>query len=95
MDISLNQGHRERIKRKVEAGLYGSTDEAIARALDLLDEFDEELAELRAKIQQGIEQLENGQYAEYTDETLHQLFEGVKRRGRERRKTHQSSNPTG
>ncbi|MSQ06881.1 MAG: hypothetical protein EXR54_05240 [Dehalococcoidia bacterium] len=61
----------------------------IAKALELLDESDEaldrELAEVRAKVQKGIEQLERGEYTVYTDETLHGLFDDVSRRGRERR----------
>jgi hypothetical protein len=60
----------------------------IAKALELLDESDEalarELAEVRAKVQEGIEQLGRGKCVEYTDETLHELFEDVKRRGRQR-----------
>ncbi|MGH2544805.1 MAG: ribbon-helix-helix domain-containing protein, partial [Ardenticatenaceae bacterium] len=91
MNIAINERDQERIRRKVEAGLYRSPDEAIARALELLDAHDEEFAELQSKVQKGIEELENGQFADYTDETLHELFEGVKRRGRQRRASRQST----
>ena len=35
-------------------------------------------------VRQGVKDLENGNYVEYTDDTLHELFEDIKRRGRER-----------
>ena len=55
-----------------------------AKALGLLDEHDESLAEemdgLRAKVQGGIEAFRNGDCAEYTSENLHELFDEVKHR---------------
>ncbi len=47
-----------------------------------LDGWTEET--LQAEIQEGIDDLERGQYAEYDDASLLQLFETVKKRGRER-----------
>lgn len=41
--------------------------------------------EVYAMVQEGVEALKNGDYVEYTDETLHELFDDIKRRGRERR----------
>ena len=35
-------------------------------------------------VREGVEALQNGDYVEYTDETLHELFDDIKRRGRER-----------
>ena len=40
--------------------------------------------ELRAEVQKGLDDLERGDYAEYDETTLHELFESVKARGRER-----------
>lgn len=40
--------------------------------------------EVYAMVREGVEALENGDYVEYTDETLHELFDDIKRRGRER-----------
>ena len=40
--------------------------------------------EAYAMVREGVEALENGDYVEYTDETLHELFDDIKRRGRER-----------
>ena len=40
--------------------------------------------EVYAKVREGVEALKNGDYVEYTDENLHEFFEDIKRRGRER-----------
>jgi prevent-host-death family protein len=40
------------------------------------------LAQLRDDLQVGINQLDRGEGASYTEETIHQLFEDVKQRGR-------------
>jgi predicted transcriptional regulator len=41
---------------------------------------------LRAELQEGIDDLACGQYTEYDDSSLPQLFEEIKKRGRERLK---------
>ena len=85
MAISIDQEHLDHIKRKVESGIYRSPDAVIAKALGLLDEHDESLAEevdgLRVKVQEGIEALRNGDSTEYTQETLSELFDEVTHRG--------------
>lgn len=57
----------------------------------LLDEHDESVSEevdgLRVEVQRGVEALRSGNYTEYTDETLRDLFDKVKSRGREQRAT--------
>ncbi len=91
MAISIDQEHLDHIKRKVESGIYRSPDAVIAKALGLLDEHDESLAEevdgLRVKVQEGIEALRNGDSTEYSQETLRELFDEVSRRRREQRVT--------
>ena len=86
MAISIDQEHLDHIKRKVESGIYRSPDAVIAKALGLLDEHDESLAEeldtLRPKVQGGIEALRNGDCTEYTSENLHELLDEVKHCGR-------------
>jgi putative addiction module CopG family antidote len=88
MNISISKELAERIERKVESGYYPSADAVIDKALELLDDHDQEL---RALIQEGIEALESGDYVEYTDENLHEFFEDVHRRGLERLKTRDES----
>ena len=45
--------------------------------------------EVYAKVREGVDALKNGDYVEYTDENLHEFFEDIKRRGRERRASKQ------
>jgi prevent-host-death family protein len=40
------------------------------------------LAQLRSDLQVGVDQLDRGEGTSYTEETMHQLFEDVKQRGR-------------
>ena len=95
MDISIDEQLWARIKQKVDSGLYPSADAVMAHALGLLEEREmadsdpaivAELADFRAKVMEGVEALNNGDYTEYTQETLGQLFEDIKREGRERHK---------
>ena len=74
MNISINQQNQELIRRKVESGNYGSPDEVLNTALRLLDERDKKLDSLRRDVRLGLDQLERGEYFEYSDETLDQLF---------------------
>lgn len=58
--------------------------------LDRLKEVEEELRlmkieTLRREVAVGIEQLNNGDFTEYDEESLPELFEDVKSRGRSRR----------
>ena len=88
MYISVRDQDVERIQQKVDSGLYPSADAVIAKALALLDEHDDELSaelsEVRKMVQEGVDALKNGDYVEYTDENLHEFFEDIRRRGRER-----------
>ncbi len=89
MEISISEQQFHHIRKKIDAGQYPSTEAVIAKALDLLDQYDEtmseELDEVDAKVREGVNALRGGDYTDYTDETLDELFEDVKRRGRARR----------
>jgi|GEM_PF-1354381 len=79
MGISLNEQNQGRIRRKLASGHYGSPDEVVATALALLDEHDNalelELAGLRAKVQQGVQETEAGQLGPASD-----VFDELRRR---------------
>ena len=87
--MTLNPEQQKLIEQMVESGLYKSTAEAIDAAISLLDERNKKLETLRKDVKAGLDQLERGEYTDYTDESLHELFDGIKQRGRER----QSRNP--
>ncbi len=93
MDISISEKDLAHIRELVDSGRYPSADAVIARALALLEERDladsdpaiaAELADIRAKVMEGVDDLRNGRYTEYTKGTRHLLIENVKRRARER-----------
>ena len=89
MDISIDEKLWARIKQKVDSGLYPSADAVVARALGLLEERDladsdpaiaKELADFRAKVQVGIDDLRNGRYKVYSKENRQELLDDIKRR---------------
>ena len=61
MEIHLPPEIEEMLKRKVEAGMYNSVDDAIATALCLLDDWDEiqdswwGTEEIRKMVQEGLD----------------------------------------
>ena len=65
MNIDMSEQNQQHIRRKIESGKYGSPDDVIAHALQLLDEHDKELEleleDMRAKVRKGIEQADAGQ----------------------------------
>ena len=48
-----------------------------------------ELRDLEEKVYEGIDDFDNGNYRTYTRETIHELFDEVKRQGRELRRQRQ------
>ncbi len=64
MDISISEQNWERIRRKVESGIYAAADDVLMNALDLLDlhdiELERELAEMRELVRIGTEQADAG-----------------------------------
>jgi putative addiction module CopG family antidote len=68
------------IQQKISSGLYGSADEAITAAIQLLEEHDRRLLRLREAIAEG----EVGEAVPWTPELMAQLrqeAEQMKRRG--------------
>ncbi len=57
-----------------------------SQARPLYEDFTlaQEFPEVYLKVREGVDALKNGDYVEYTDENLHEFFEDIKRRGRER-----------
>ena len=86
MHVSLTPHLEELVRNKVKSGLYNSASEVVREALRLTDDRDRvremRLEDLRKEIQIGIDQLERGESTEYTEETLRELFDDVRARGR-------------
>jgi antitoxin ParD1/3/4 len=67
MTIHLPESREQFIRDLVQSGRYASEDEVIDKALQLLEERDEQakLAELRREIAIGIEQADRGELAPF------------------------------
>jgi len=50
-------------------------------AVEMLEARERDVPEMRALVQEGLADLESGEYEEFTDENLSELFDGVARRG--------------
>jgi antitoxin ParD1/3/4 len=59
--------------------------EVLQEALDHWLVREEKITRLRADVQVGLDQIERGEYTEYTKETLHDLISTFKRESRTRR----------
>jgi len=85
MNVSLTPELEKFIADKVGSGLYTSASEVIREGLRLLREHDEirqrQIAEVRAKIDRGIEQLERGKRI-----PGHQVREELRKLSAERRR---------
>lgn len=65
MHISLTEELERRVKDKVKSGMYNNASEVIRDALRFMDTHEEwirevKLAQLRRQVQQGIDQLDQG-----------------------------------
>jgi antitoxin ParD1/3/4 len=84
MILSLNEKQERLVNELVASGRYQDAAAVLDDALKLLEAGEKKLAELRSELQKGMDDLESGRFTTYTKETSPQLFEDVKRRGRER-----------
>ncbi|MBN4002404.1 type II toxin-antitoxin system ParD family antitoxin [Nostoc sp. LPT] len=82
MNVSLTPELEQLVKDKVNSGRYHSVSEVMGEALRLLDERDrlqeKRLAELKAKIQEGIEASERGEVVE-GEEVFAEIEEDIRR----------------
>ena len=78
----MNEQNRERIRRKVESGLYESADDVLMNALDLLDlhdiELERELAEMKEAVRISTEQADAGMLI-----PAEEVFDELRRRNAE------------
>ncbi|MCC5609343.1 type II toxin-antitoxin system ParD family antitoxin [Nostoc sp. CHAB 5834] len=82
MNISLTPELEQLVKDKVSTGKYHSVSEVMGEALRLLEERDrlrdQRLAELKAKIQEGIEASERGEVVD-GEEVFAEIEEDIRR----------------
>ncbi len=84
MHISLTPELESRVKSKVKSGLYNNASEVIREALRFMDTHEDwiqeiKLAQLRAQLQVGIDQLDRGEgFAIKSEDALNDLFQDIK-----------------
>ena len=91
MNVSLPPELEKLVQEKVASGLYQTASEVVREGLRLLKERDDRQTSLREAIQESLTQLETGKYQEYTADTLADLAQAVKDRGRQRLAERQKS----
>jgi len=81
INVSLTPQLEELVRQKVSSGRYNSASEVIREALRLMDTYErvraDALAKLRADVEAGWQQAEQGQVKDFDPES-------IKRRGREK-----------
>lgn len=100
MNISLPPKMARFIRGKVKAGQYTNASEVVRDAVRHMQEAEAaqkwlhgdlngpllpgEQESVRARVRQGIEDLENGRHEEFDEAGLHQHFAGIAERGKKR-----------
>ncbi len=79
MEVRLTPKQEDFVRHAVEDGRFSTVDQAIGEALNLLERQEQDLAELRSEIDAGLSDLEEGRFHDYSDETLPQLIEDIRR----------------
>ncbi len=87
LEVHLTPEQQAFIEQGLRDGRFASSDDAMREAVTLLEARERE----RAFVREGLDDLDAGRYGDYTDETLHELFDGIKRRGLERLSAEKSS----
>ncbi len=93
MEVVLTPSQESLVQQAVREGRVASREEAVCNALKLWEDEEIERRELIAMIAEADAEIERGDYIEInSQEELHELFEDVKRRGRERWLAAQANN---
>ena len=83
MNTQLTPKIEQLINERLQRGSYKSATEVIEDAFEALSER-ENFQAIRAELDHADEQLERGEYTEYDENTIQDLAERVKTRGRAR-----------
>src|SRR5256885_14099175 len=82
MEVHLTPDQEAFVRYGIAAGRYQNEADAVADALALWEERERRRTEILAAVDAGEASLARGQGRVYTEETLHELAAGGKRRGR-------------
>jgi antitoxin ParD1/3/4 len=86
MNVNLGPVFDRFVAELLKSGLYQSQSEILREGLRLLKGQEDikkiRLQELRREINLGLKQIERGEYTEYDEKTLDQMFQNIKVKGR-------------
>ena len=87
MDISLSLEVQRRIERTLSEGRYVSANELVLEALDALEGTREDspaqMSRFDAEISKALQEIEQGEYADYSREELSRVFSRARTQGLE------------
>ena len=75
MNVSLTRELEELVNEEIKSGQYKSASEVVREGLRLVRLRRERLAALKTEIQIGVDEIERGEYVEYT--SVEELFEDI------------------
>ena len=79
MNVSLTPQLEQLIREKVESGRYNNASEVVREGLRLIETRDQKLELLRAQIQEGLDQIERGEFVVADDDYFDQVRADVKK----------------
>ena len=69
------------VKAEVASGAFSSEEQVVIEGVQLLRERKEKLEQLRADLQAARDQFGRGEFTEYTQESLRELFDQIQEEG--------------
>ena len=84
MDVQLTPGQRDLVRQAIESGRLASEEDAAKEAFRLWEERERTRLEILGAVDEAEAALARGEGREITEESIRQLAEDVKRRGRVR-----------
>jgi putative addiction module CopG family antidote len=84
MEVHLSPEQEAFIRQGIESGRYRSETDAVADALSLWEERERNRAEILAAVDAAEASIARGEGIEITEQSMRELAERVKRRGRTR-----------
>jgi putative addiction module CopG family antidote len=91
MDVDLTADQKAFIREAIESGRFQSVEDAVREALSLWEERERRRAEILATVDTAEAALARGEGCAVTQQSMRELADEVKRRGRPRLKTGQQS----
>lgn len=84
MEVHLTPDQEAFVRQAIESGRLHRAEDAVEEALRLWEERERTRAEILAAVDAAEASLDRGEGIEVTEQSMHELAEGVKQRGRAR-----------